>query len=341
MNLLKELNTLTEANMKRLLDNVVDIMTTKEPANAKAEVKKLLAGVDPKEVIPAIQSHPSMTDFEAEFMRREGSSRSHWLDWWKSWDLTKDSLKESQFKNDTGFYVDELNNGSWGVFGNKSAHCYAKFKDEEAAEHEMIEMQKNLKRSATTVKEAKKEPNVSKDEDHENPHHFGFMDKKNAGRARQALKAADMDYEEDSNGGIRYFYFGSKKDLNKALRISKPVIDATKEEGEWGSVARDEKKGEKKSLKESKSKYQVHDAKNASEYESSAAFTDDLMTIDDEAAQIKKVMGSTQWKLWMKATDENFQVKAVKASNKCYDLIEQFVIALDDLQMVLAEADDK
>jgi len=64
--------------------------------------------------------------------------------------------------------------------------------------------------------------------------HFGFEHKPNATKAAAALKKADVEFDSDTNGGITYFYFDTKSDMKKAIKIVTPVIDASKE-SEWGS----------------------------------------------------------------------------------------------------------
>lgn len=61
---------------------------------------------------------------------------------------------------------------------------------------------------------------------------FGFENAKNARKAKEALKAASVAFTSDSNFGITYFYFETKKAMKDALKVVKPVIDASLE-SEW------------------------------------------------------------------------------------------------------------
>jgi hypothetical protein len=62
--------------------------------------------------------------------------------------------------------------------------------------------------------------------------HFGFESKANAKIAEKAIKDAGIETQKDFNFGITYFSFKTKKDINAALKIIKPLIDKTKE-SEW------------------------------------------------------------------------------------------------------------
>ena len=63
---------------------------------------------------------------------------------------------------------------------------------------------------------------------------FGLMDSTNAKKAEEAIKKAGLEADKSSGGGITYFNFSTKKELNAAIKAVEKVIDKSKEDGEWG-----------------------------------------------------------------------------------------------------------
>lgn len=61
---------------------------------------------------------------------------------------------------------------------------------------------------------------------------FGLENAKNARKAKEALKAVNATFTSDSNFGVTYFYFDTKKAMKDALKVVKTVIDASLE-SEW------------------------------------------------------------------------------------------------------------
>ena len=64
---------------------------------------------------------------------------------------------------------------------------------------------------------------------------FGFEDKGNFNKAKEVVDASGIKHTHSSNFGIHYIHFDSKKDMNAALKLVRPVIDKSKEH-EWGKV---------------------------------------------------------------------------------------------------------
>lgn len=68
---------------------------------------------------------------------------------------------------------------------------------------------------------------------------FGLEDADNIRKAKEAIKGVGIPYTITYGGGITYFMFNNKADVDKATRlISRDVIDTAKESEEWHSTKR-------------------------------------------------------------------------------------------------------
>ena len=63
-------------------------------------------------------------------------------------------------------------------------------------------------------------------------HEFGLQDAANIKAADAAIKKAGLTVYKQTGGGITYFMFAAKKDLDKAVKAVEQVIDKSKED-EW------------------------------------------------------------------------------------------------------------
>ena len=102
-----------------------------------------------------------------------------------------------------------------------------------------------------------------------NPH-FGLEDSGNARKARAAMKDVDIHFTSDNNFGITYFYFKTKKEMARAIKLVNGEIDKSKE-SEWGVNESIEELLEKKWIKTDPAKRGMFSGKGLAELEAQLA----------------------------------------------------------------------
>ena len=80
--------------------------------------------------------------------------------------------------------------------------------------------------------------------------------------------------------------------------------------------------------------------KESTDYVDSADFTEDYLNLLDSVHNIFETVNSKRWNNWMKVTEQNYDVKTVKASNDLKTIAKELKKAAAVLESQMNKADE-